>query len=649
MQSLYTGSAKKLIYPSQGVHMTTISRFFFIVMLIIVSVFGTPLHADQPLSSAENSKKYQLSICAIFYNEAPYFKEWIEYHRLLGVEHFYLYNNESTDNYQEVLAPYIKKKIVTLIDWPTRKPIEEEKKNLYTWVFTTQVSAYTDACQSKAKDETEWLALIDIDEFLVPIKDHSLLDVLKRYNSLPAVEVLWHIYGTSKVKELAKENLLIESLYMTANPNDSLNCKVFKTILKPSLYTGFIWPPHFCSYKNGEKSLCLKKNELRINHYINRSMDYFYGQKIKKKNKMDNTQLSETEITSWGNLGNDVMETNNPIRKYISPLREKMGYPLNSNKILIHPGAWVDLFSSTFNRDDSLLPIWQLRGFAERVGYEFKQISSFKGLDDFKYLIVFEVPVENLEELKQYPKEKLILFLWEPPSVKPDNYRKEFHNYFSKIYTWNDDLVDNKKYFKLHYPVLREFTKNYVDFHSKKLCTLVACNKNSSFPNELYSERRNIINFFEAAHPDDFTLYGKWWPSSYLTYKGPINKKEDIIKNYRFSITYENVRGIPGYVTEKVFDAFQAGSVPVYLGASNILDYVPKECFISRTDFKDNEELYSFLKNMSETEYNVYIENIKKFLVSEKAKDFSSKNFVTLFMNLINISPSKYNVPNDHE
>lgn len=54
-------------------------------------------------------KQYKVSVCAIFKNEAPYLKEWIEFNRIVGVEHFYLYNNNSEDNYEEIIAPYIKK------------------------------------------------------------------------------------------------------------------------------------------------------------------------------------------------------------------------------------------------------------------------------------------------------------------------------------------------------------------------------------------------------------------------------------------------------------------------------------------------------------------------------------------------------------
>ncbi|KAB7887432.1 hypothetical protein GBG19_10625 [Poseidonibacter ostreae] len=66
---------------------------------------------------------------------------------------------------------------------------------------------------------------------------------------------------------------------------------------------------------------------------------------------------------------------------------------------------------------------------------------------------------------------------------------------------------------------------------------------------------------------------------------------------------YENARDIPGYITEKIFDSFFAGCVPVYLGADNITEHIPKECFIDKREFDTYEKLYKYLKNMSDEEY----------------------------------------------
>ena len=95
----------------------------------------------------------ELTIAAIMKNEGPYLREWIEYHKLVGVEKFYLYNNGSTDDTVEILAPYVKSGLVELIDFPG------EKK---------QIPAYND-CVARHKMDTQWLALIDLDEFAIAL------------------------------------------------------------------------------------------------------------------------------------------------------------------------------------------------------------------------------------------------------------------------------------------------------------------------------------------------------------------------------------------------------------------------------------------------------------------------------------------------
>lgn len=322
--------------------------------------------------------------------------------------------------------------------------------------------------------------------------------------------------------------------------------------------------------------------------------------------------------------------------------------PESAKKIIyMTTGYWGDLFdinNPLANRDNCLEPLCAFRDEAKKFGYDVRQVSPFDPLEEFELLIVFEVFPDQIHAVSKYPKEKMVLFLWEPPSVLPQNYDPLFHQFFSKIYTWHDDLVDNKKYFKLYYPIFHPMVEKRPSFDEKKLSALVCCNKNSYHPNELYSKRRELIHFFEKNHPEDFDLYGKWWGTDLKVYKGPIGLKVDTLKNYKFSFAYENVKGVSGYVTEKIFDCFHAGSVPIYWGAPNVTKYVPSNCFISREDFKNNEELYLHLKNMSQQEHENYISNIQKFMKSDQAKLYSKEHFVAMMIDLIkSTSPASKN------
>lgn len=83
----------------------------------ICDVLSLPQYAEE---NRKTAKEYTVAVCAIFKNESVFLKEWLEYHLLIGVEHFYLYNNFSEDNYQDILAPYIEKGQVTLTEWPVQ-------------------------------------------------------------------------------------------------------------------------------------------------------------------------------------------------------------------------------------------------------------------------------------------------------------------------------------------------------------------------------------------------------------------------------------------------------------------------------------------------------------------------------------------------
>jgi hypothetical protein len=63
-----------------------------------------------------------------------------------------------------------------------------------------------------------------------------------------------------------------------------------------------------------------------------------------------------------------------------------------------------------------------------------------------------------------------------------------------------------------------------------------------------------------------------------------ISSKVDLLRGYKFTIAFEN-ESHPGYVTEKIFHSFLAGSIPIYWGNPRIeLDFNPK-AFINVQDY----------------------------------------------------------------
>lgn len=296
--------------------------------------------------------------------------------------------------------------------------------------------------------------------------------------------------------------------------------------------------------------------------------------------------------------------------------------------IYIHPGpSWKKLFNK---QGDGF---FGLRHILEAQGIKLREKRYVKKLRNAKLVIFFDV----LKEYEPYfSKYDSILWIWEPPSVLPDNFNTEYHKLFNKIYTWDDDLVDNVKYFK-YYPTIDSFemTSTELSFEDKKLCTLINSPHTSTHPFELYSERERVIRFFEKNAPNDFDLYGRGWDlKQFPLYKGSVADKK-ILGNYRFAICYENIHNINGYVTEKILEAMRASCVPVYWGADNITKYVPANCFVDRRQFKDNQHMYEYLQKMPKEKHERYLENIRKYFLSDKIQVFSQKHFIKTFQEAV--------------
>ena len=259
-----------------------------------------------------------------------------------------------------------------------------------------------------------------------------------------------------------------------------------------------------------------------------------------------------------------------------------------------------------------------------------------------------------------YSKKNYLLLI-EPPSVLPNNFLKKNHIYFNKIFTWKDDLVDNKKYFKMYFSF--DLKRKYDPKKIKdKFCVMITRKKFSSYHNEAYSIRYKIIQWFNLNKRNKLDLYGYDWDSFLFkkfpftffnrfkiikkilhnffeakleVYKGELLSKFDVLPSYKFCICYENIYDIEGYITEKLFDCFFSRTVPVYLGANNVEKFIPENCFIDGRKFKTPKELYSQIRSIGIKEYNQYIESIENFLVSDKSKVFDSRYNSKLIVNEI--------------
>ena len=233
---------------------------------------------------------YDLAVVAIFKDEGKYLREWLDYHLAAGVEHFYLYNNDSSDDYKEVLAPYVEKNLVTLTDFPGR---------------LTMYPAYNNAIE-RFRFECRYMAFIDLDEFIFPKTNRSVVEVvdkiLSRDPKAAALGINWQCFG-SNGEETADYSRGVLERFTRRAPSDwtifnenapSIGNIYIKSIVNPRL-ADFMRSPHFALYFNDWKSINTDGNEtweagnhpicadkIVINHYFTKSKEEYATKKMPK-------------------------------------------------------------------------------------------------------------------------------------------------------------------------------------------------------------------------------------------------------------------------------------------------------------------------------------------------------------------------------
>jgi hypothetical protein len=117
-------------------------------------------------------------------------------------------------------------------------------------------------------------------------------------------------------------------------------------------------------------------------------------------------------------------------------------------------------------------------------------------------------------------------------------------------------------------------------------------------------------------------------------YKGAASSKSEVLGQYTFALCFENSI-LKGWITEKIFDCFFAGTIPVYWGAPDIAEWVPTECFIDKRKFSDYAELKDFLRSLNENDIRRYKEAAREFLLSPRFRPFSKHAFAELIAKLV--------------
>lgn len=267
---------RKLTFKGKIKHLLKTIRYPFLQVSQICILFVIKLFKKRNYYN----KKYPLVLVSIFKNEARFLKEWINYYNIIGVDHFFLFNNNSNDNFIEILQSYIEKGIVTLIEWPD---------------VPGQLSAYQFWWDNYRKD-CGYASFIDLDEYICPIYDSDLKSWIDKHHFYPVIKMDWLMFGSSALQKHDDSKFIIEQYDSCWNKRLSIGKVIFDcsfnsnklTImcmhmlclkygifkLYPFNDTGFVCQWEYLEY-------CKNKHTIQLNHYYSKAYDILQ-EKIKR-------------------------------------------------------------------------------------------------------------------------------------------------------------------------------------------------------------------------------------------------------------------------------------------------------------------------------------------------------------------------------
>lgn len=302
---------------------------------------------------------------------------------------------------------------------------------------------------------------------------------------------------------------------------------------------------------------------------------------------------------------------------------------------------------STFNCDNGLAAFFRLREFllkdqVDMMTADYLLDGSCRYQDGSFYLSLGLM--HDFEQFESRYHVKLKSFVvYEPPLVQPQLYAAlpQLTRQFERVYVHNVtgdgyslNGVDQSKLSKLYWPQpFNDVVEPYWS-SSRREKKIAVINSNLrplfSSKQELYSKRIEAVCALSEYNAIDLFGRGwnKWWRRSswwfpYFSnrqrlmkvYLGTVASKYETYSHYQFSLCFENMK-MSGYISEKIFDCFYAGVVPIYLGAPDVEQYIPKGAFIDCRQFDSWADLWAFCQQLSEKEITGMREAGRAFLQS---------------------------------
>jgi hypothetical protein len=281
-------------------------------------------------------------------NEGLYLREWLEFHRLAGIEHVFIYDDGSSDNSAEILRRYISSGFVTRVPWASFHSGCSKQELAYAHALCTFGPGW------------RWMAFIDVDEFLFPARPESLAAALSGYEDYPAIAVPWLMFGFCGHKH-RPPGLVIESYTRRAPfpPHTAVSRMLkWKCIVDP-MQVGAVAGPHFFVLANGTQGAYdenrswvpgvsdgghidtaasfgsrLHGQVFRLNHYFTKSEEEFSQKKSRPTVVSFGGERKLAKVLARRDMLSALIEAesveDDAIQRYVPELRRIAGEDLSS-------------------------------------------------------------------------------------------------------------------------------------------------------------------------------------------------------------------------------------------------------------------------------------------------------------------------------
>lgn len=252
------------------------------------------------LSLSLFSKEWELVVCTVFKDEGEYLEEWLNHYLDLGVDHFFLFDDASTDNFREVLKPYLNNGLITLA------PLNMDNPGNHLGCYSGYQLVKINEVFQTFGHRIKWLAAIDVDEYIVPNKHLSLVDYLRdieiEVSNVGFVSIPWFNFGTSFIEKIPYGQL---TNFLTLRESEG-GC-----MAKIIYYVGrthACYGHHFANALPGFVPVQARfPDDIQLNHYSLRDRDFVRTVRGPLRNWDNRYPPTEVMLTIWNDVYDDAI------------------------------------------------------------------------------------------------------------------------------------------------------------------------------------------------------------------------------------------------------------------------------------------------------------------------------------------------------